>query len=106
MTMSLWGHHLIHRVDDAVHFKLTDPHGSHEWPFTIFTKTTWFKNVTRIEKECPHQIIFGAMDWKCCMFMHLANYMEMFIAQKQDVVHLWTVNDDVKKGPTNIKQQY
>jgi hypothetical protein len=46
------------------------------------------------------------MDWKNCMFFHLSNYMEMFIGQKQDVVHLWTVNNDVKKGPTNIKQQY
>jgi hypothetical protein len=77
--LSLWAYHLIHWTDDSAHFKLTDPHGSHELPFTVFTKTTWSKNVTQIEKECPDQIIFASMDWKNCMHLHLVNFMEMFI---------------------------
>ena len=44
-TMFLMGYHLVHRCDCSSHFKVDQPHGSRQFPFTIMTKTKWSKNV-------------------------------------------------------------
>ena len=49
--MSLWAHHLIHRLDDTAHFKVSAPHGNVQFPFTIKTKTKWSKNVKKSIKR-------------------------------------------------------
>lgn len=103
--MTLWSYHLIHRIDDTAHFKVADPHGSHEYPFAMFTRTKWSKNV-RSKQQCPPQILLGSMDWKNCVQVNFANYLEMWLTSNSDATHLWTNNEDVKKGPHNIKQQY
>ena len=48
VAMTLWACHLIHRIDDTAHFKVGDPHGNVEHPFTIKTKTRWSKNVKKM----------------------------------------------------------
>jgi hypothetical protein len=94
--MTLWAYHLIHRVDDTAHFKVDAPHGCHEWPFAVMTKTSWSKNV-RSMPQCPDQILMGSADWKNCILCNLANYMEMWIGQNQNVKHLFTNNEDEEK---------
>ena len=103
--MSIWSYHLIHRIDDTAHFKVDDPHGSHDYPFAIFTRTRWSKNV-RTMKQCPPQIIFGSMEWQNCCQLHLANYLEMYLKQNSNPLFLFTTKRDIKKAPKNIKQQY
>ncbi|CAB9496607.1 expressed unknown protein [Seminavis robusta] len=103
--MSLWSYHLIHRLDDTCHFKVEHPHGSVEYPFAIFTKTRYSKNVRSI-RDCPDQILLGADDWKVCPQLNLAIYLDKWLEMHPDAVHLFTTNDDTKKGPNNLKQQY
>jgi len=104
-TMSLWAYHLIHRIDDTSHFKVDDPHGSHHFAFALFTRTRWSKNV-RTMKHCPDQIILASGDWKNCIHLSLANYLEQWLTMHPEVKFLFTTNPDDKKGPGNIKQQY
>jgi hypothetical protein len=92
-------------VDVTAHFKVDAPHGCHEWPFAVMTKISWSKNV-RSMPQCPDQILMGSADWKNCVLYNLANYMEMWIGQNQNVKHLFTNNKDEEKRPTNMKQQY
>jgi len=104
-TMSLWAYHLIHRIDDTSHFNVDNPHGSHTFPFAIYTRTKWSKNV-RTMKQCPDQIALASGAWKNCVHLSLANYLEQWLGMHPTVKFLWTDNPHDKKGPSNVKQQY
>ena len=103
--MVLWAYHLIHRIDETAHFKADALHGNHQFPFAIFTKTNWSKNVKKM-KQCPPQIILGSGRWQTCCLLNLSNYLEMWLGMNGEVKHLFTTNPDIKKGPANIKQQF
>jgi len=108
--MTLWSHHLIHRLDDSCHFKVDDPHGSHAWPFTLLTKTKWSKNV-KTKQQCPDQIILGSSKWKTCTLMSLANYLEMWLEMNHNATHLFTTDERVGPkgkplGPLNVNKQH
>jgi hypothetical protein len=103
--MALWSFHLIHRLDDACHFPVDAPHGSHLFPFVIMTKTKWSKNVAT-ELGCPDQILFGAGDWRVCPQLWLAVYLNGWLGQHPNAVHLFTDNDDETAGPANLNKQY
>jgi len=109
-TMTLWSHHLIHRLDDSCHFKVNDPHGCHAWPFALMTKTKWSKNV-KTQQQCPDQIILGSGEWKSCTVMALANYLEMWLGMNPNALHLFTTDERLGKngqplGPLNVNKQY
>jgi hypothetical protein len=72
--MTIWSYHLAHRLDDSCHFHVLAPHGCHDFPFAIKTKTKWSKNV-RNAQQCPDQIILGASEWRMCPLIWLAVYM-------------------------------
>ena len=61
IAMCLWQYHLIGRVDDTAHFKLSNPKGHDTFDFAIKTKVQWSKNV-RDEQRCPDQILLGSGD--------------------------------------------
>lgn len=103
--MTLWSYHLIHRLDDTCHFKVSAPHGCVEHPFAIKTKTKWSKNVVNFH-NCPDQILFGAKDSKVCPQLWLAVYLDQWLSRHPNAVHLFTANDDAERGPDNVKQQY
>jgi len=46
------------------------------------------------------------MDWKTCVFIALANYLEMWLGQFPNAKFLFTDSQDDKKGPDNLKQNY
>ena len=60
-AMMLWQYHLIGRIDDVVHFEMSNPMGHPNYPFAIKTKVQWSKNV-KDEAECPPQILLGSGD--------------------------------------------
>ena len=103
--MTLWAHHLIHRIDDTCHFKVNAPHGNVEFPFTIKTRTTWSKNVTSM-KNCPDQIVMGSDDSKTCALLWLSLYLEQYLSMHPSAKFLFTTKTDEKKAPDSIKQQY
>jgi hypothetical protein len=36
--MCLWQYHLIGRINDVVHFQMSDPRGHNQWDFALRTK--------------------------------------------------------------------
>jgi hypothetical protein len=80
VTMTLWGKHLIHRVDDTCHFSLDSLYGDVEYNFAIRTRTSWSKNVTGFA-NCPPQILFGSNKWKDYILVHISSYLEAWIGK-------------------------
>jgi hypothetical protein len=106
VMMTLWCKHLILRVDDACHFKMDAPHGSREFPYALFTRTKWSKNVTTF-RNCPDQILLGSKRWQDCVLLHLAYYLEGWIGRNQpNVKFMFTESADEEKAPANAKQTY
>jgi len=56
-------------------------------------------------KQCPDQITLASGDWKNCVHLSLANYLEQWLGMHPTVKFLWTDNPHDKKGPDNVKQQ-
>lgn len=106
ITMTLWAKHLIHRVDDTCHFKLDAPHGGIEYDFCIYTRTKWSKNVKNF-RNCPDQIMFGSKNWKDCLYVHLAVYLEAWLRMNlQTVRFLFTSDMCNVNGPSRLNQNY
>lgn len=57
-------------------------------------------------KNCPDQITLASGEWKNCVHLSLANYLEQWLTMHPQVKFLFTTNSDDKKGPLNVKQQY
>ena len=103
-AMALWQYHLIGRVDDVSNFKIDDPRGHGEYDFALKTRVRWSKNVLE-ERQCPPQILLGAMDTDFCCLMNLGLYLEEFLGHFPDATYLFTeaVGDN---APKNLKQTY
>jgi hypothetical protein len=102
--MTLWAYHLIHRLDDTCHFKVDAPHGDDEFPFTLRTKTRWSKNMKTMQ-QCPDQMILASADWRMCVIMWMAIYLETWLKMHPAVKFMFTNNADDAKGPSNINTQ-
>jgi hypothetical protein len=103
--MALWAYHLIHRLDDTCHFQVDAPHSCFEFPFAIYTKTKWSKNVES-ELQCPDQILFGSYDWKTCPLLWLSVYLDGWLKRHPNAKYMFTDNDDKETGPANINKRY
>jgi Transcriptional activator of glycolytic enzymes len=102
--MALWQYHLIGRVDDVVNFKLTDPKGHGEYDFALKTKVRWSKNVME-ERQCPPQLLLGAMDPMFCLLLNFAIYLEEMLFRNPDQVYLFT-DATSDNAPKNLIQTY
>ena len=102
--MMLWAYHLIHRLDDTCHFRIDAPYSCEDFPFAIQTKARWSKNMDT-ELQCPDQILLGADDWKTCPLLWLSVYLDGWLKRYPNAVHMFTDNDDVEIGPTNLNKQ-
>ena len=76
--MALWQYHLIGRVDDVANFKTADPRGHGDYDFCLKTRVRWSKNVME-ERQCPPQILFGALDPTFCLLFNFGNYLEEYL---------------------------
>jgi hypothetical protein len=102
--MALWQYHLIGRIDDVVHFKVNDPRGHGEYDFCLKTKVRWSKNVME-ERQCPPQILLGAMDPVYCLLLNFAIYLEETLSRNPNQVYLFT-DATSDKAPKNLIQTY
>ena len=103
-TMALWQYHLIGRIDDVVHFKISDPRSHDRFNFALQTKVRWSKNVME-ERCCPDQILFGAMDPTFCIVANLGLYLESYLGNFPQSTYLFTENN-ASTAPTNLIQAY
>lgn len=69
---------LIAQGDDMSHVKKMNLEVSNEYPFTLTSKMRWSKNVKE-ERDCPKQILLGAMDPRYCMLLGLVVFEESWI---------------------------
>jgi hypothetical protein len=103
-TLGLWQYHLIGRIDDAANFKMVDPAINPQFGFALKTTVSWSKNVTD-ERQCPDQIVMGAMDDYYCMFIALSLHLESFLALYPDSSYLFTEQEDFwKQTPKGLKK--
>ena len=102
--MALWQYHLIGRVDDVTNFKTADPRGHSSFYFALKTRVRWSKNVME-ERQCPPQILMGALDPDFCVILNLAIYLEEFLRIFPNAEYLFTENVG-EKAPKNLIQQY
>jgi hypothetical protein len=102
--MCLWQYHLIGRIDDVVHFKMNDPRGHGDYNFALKTRVRWSKNVME-ERQCPPQILLGAMDPLFCILLHLAIYLEETLSCNPNQEYLFT-DSTAEKAPKNLIQTY
>jgi hypothetical protein len=87
--MNRWQFHLIGRADDTCHFEMWDPKGHQIYDFALQTRVRWSKNVVD-ERKCPDQIILGANDPNWCILIHMAVYLESFLAMHPGEKYLFT----------------
>ncbi len=94
-TMNLWQFHLIGRANDTCHFEMRDPRGH---------RIRWSKNVVD-ERKCPDQIILGANDSNWCILIHMAIYLESFLAMHPGAKYMFT-DSLLETGPNNLKSAW
>ena len=68
--------HMISRGDCAHHIQTQNFSQHPRFDFACQTKLNWSKNV-RDERDCPFQIVLGAMNSAFCMLLSLAIYLEI-----------------------------
>ena len=102
--MALWQYHLIGRVDDVCNFKMNDPRGHGDFDFCLKTQVRWSKNVME-ERQCPPQILLGAMDPLFCLLLNFAIYLEETLSRNPDQLYLFT-DSTSDNAPKNLIQLY
>ena len=81
-TLLKWGaaartqFHMISRGDCANHIQTNNFSQHPRFDFALQTKLNWSKNV-RDERDCPFQIVLGAMNAAFCMLLCLAIHLEV-----------------------------
>ena len=103
-TMCLWQYTLIGRNDDVCHFKVNNPKGYPSFDFALMTKVRWSKNVSE-ERNCPDQILLGAMNDTYCILIMLSIYLESYLTLSPTAYYLYT-NDTSKKAVERLKSRY
>ena len=75
-TMKKLQFHIIGRADDVSNLETADLREHDKFKnFCLQTKVSWSKNVLE-ERECPDQILLGAMDVDFCVLLALGCYLE------------------------------
>jgi hypothetical protein len=109
--------YLIGRIDDAANAKINAPKVHSVYPDLLQTSVSWSKNV-RDERQCPDQILMGAMDDVYCLFIALGLHLESFLAENPNPTYLFTAQEDttkidpvtgkhkIIKASTRLKNQY
>ena len=57
-------------------------------------------------RHCPDQILLASENWKMCVILWYALYLEQWLRRHPGVKFLFSTNPDDKKGPNNAKKQY
>ena len=102
--------HIIARGDDVCHLKLKqlEPHPTYD--FALLLMVTWSKSIID-ERQCPPQILLGALDPAFCVLLHLSLHVENWIARGnacagKEGAFLFTADSDEIRGPANMNKTY
>lgn len=97
--------HIIGRTDDIANIETNDLR-SHPLfsDFALSMKVSWSKNVMD-ERECPPQLLIGAMDDDFCVLMADAAYLECTLAGRQHKKYLFEEWDD-DAAPDRLNARY
>jgi hypothetical protein len=87
--IGIYQYHFITRADDVCNFKITDPKGHDKFEFCLSQSVRWSKNV-RDSRNCPDQVLLASMDYKSCIFVALAIWLEYFLEQHPHAVFMMT----------------
>ena len=96
-TMLAWQFSLIGRGDDVAHLETLHVTQHPGCSFALQTKVSWSKNVND-ERECPPQILLGAMNDMFCVLLNTGVYLECWLEQGNGDVspYLFTEKNDAK----------
>ena len=84
--------HLICRNDDIAHVSKDCIQRSPQFPQFMTVRMKWSKNV-REERDCPPQIIVGAMDHRVCVVLAMSLYLEKWIKEGAGATSQWVFTD-------------
>jgi hypothetical protein len=87
--IGIYQFHFITRADDVCNFKLEDPksHPTHE--FALAQSVRWSKNV-RDQRNCPDQLMLASLDYKSCILVALAVWLEYFLQHNPEATYMMT----------------
>jgi len=87
--IGIYQFHFITRADDVCNFKLSDPKGHPRFEFALSQSVRWSKNV-RDTRNCPDQLLLPSMDYKTCIFVALALWLEHFLHNHPEAEYMMT----------------
>ena len=87
--IGIYQFHFITRADDVCNFKLDDPKSHPNYDFALAQSVRWSKNV-RDSRNCPDQLLLASMDYKSCIFVAMAIWLEYFIENHPEAT--FTIN--------------
>ncbi|KAL7528434.1 hypothetical protein ACHAWF_002554 [Thalassiosira exigua] len=93
--------HMLARGDDASHVFKETLKVSSQYPWTLTAKFRWSKNV-REHRNCPHQIVLGAMNSLYCVLLALAIFLKYWIESGEGLTSQWLFCEGIttKESPT------
>lgn len=96
---------LIGRGDDICHLKCAGLRRHGEFQFALETEVNWSKNVLD-ERDCPPQILLGAVNASFCVILSLALYMETrFGLHGLDFTYIFATGHD-ENAPKRATNNY
>jgi hypothetical protein len=87
--IGIYQFHFITRADDVCNFKLNDPKSHAQHDFALLQSVTWSKNV-RDQRNCPDQLLLGSLDYKSCILVALAIWLEHFLQNNPEATMMMT----------------
>jgi hypothetical protein len=98
--------HIIGRADDISNVETMDIHHHDQFPaMALQMAVSWSKNVLD-ERDCPDQILLGAMDTNFCVLIALGCYLETLLSTKADGHRFLFGNIDDNDEPIRINERY
>lgn len=95
--------HLIARGDDAAHVKKENLVASTQYPWALTVKLRWSKNVND-PRDCPHQILLGAMDVRYCVLLSMVLFLEYWIESGAGMTSPWLFGEGVTNDQSTIDE--
>jgi hypothetical protein len=105
-TMLKLQFHIIGRADDISNLETVDLRSHDKFPsFALQLAVSWSKNVLD-ERDCPDQILLGAMDTDFCVLLALGTYLETFLTKRPGGHRFLFGDSDEDDEPIRINERY
>jgi hypothetical protein len=97
-------YNLIARLDDAMELEFEDIKPDLHFPFSLFVRMCWSKNVNE-ERDADEQILLGPVQREYCILLALAMYPEVWIGSGNGMLGTLLFNiveDDLIKSKKRV----